>query len=157
MLGSICLSLYSIYTKKALPLVQNEVWLLSYYNNVYSSVLFLPLIVGAGELPTIVAYKHLAELWFWAALSAGGICGLAIGFVTALQIKVTSPLTHNISGTAKACAQTVLATQLFNEAKSTLWWTSNLVVLLGSALYTRVKQLEMQQQHRQLTVMSQKI
>jgi GDP-fucose transporter C1 len=39
----------------------------------------------------------------------------AIGYVTGLQIKVTSPLTHNISGTAKAAAQTVLATQWFQE------------------------------------------
>ena len=35
--------------------------------------------------------------------------------MTGLQIKVTSPLTHNISGTAKAAAQTVLATQWFQE------------------------------------------
>ena len=75
--------------------------------------------------------------------------------MTGLQIKVTSPLTHNISGasttfveiksnalfstsgTAKAAAQTVLATQWFNETKSALWWTSNLVVLGGSMAYTR--------------------
>jgi len=56
---------------------------------------------------------------------------------------VTSPLTHNISGTAKAAAQTVLATYINVEMKSFLWWTSNLVVLLGSAAYARVKQLEM--------------
>ena len=35
--------------------------------------------------------------------------GFAIGYVTALQIQVTSPLGHNISGTAKAAAQTILA------------------------------------------------
>ena len=38
--------------------------------------------------------------------------------MTGLQIKVTSPLTHNISGTAKAAAQTVLATQWFNEVSN---------------------------------------
>lgn len=157
MLGSISLSLYSIYTKTTLPAVQNEVWLLSYYNNVYSSVLFLPLIVGAGDLRAVLQYEHLAAMWFWAALTVGGLCGLAIGFVTALQIKVTSPLTHNISGTAKACAQTVLATQWFNESKSALWWASNGIVLAGSALYARVKQVEMLKSHRHDQVMSQKI
>lgn len=147
-LGSISLSLYSIYTKKTLPLVNGEVWLLSYYNNVYSSLLFLPLIVGSGELHAIVQYEHLMRPWFWAVMGVGGVCGLAIGFVTALQIKVTSPLTHNISGTAKACAQTVLATQWFDEHKSGLWWTSNGIVLLGSACYARLKQCEMEQAHR---------
>ena len=43
------------------------------------------------------------------------ICRFAIGYVSGLQIKVTSPLTHNISGTAKAAGQTVLATHLYNE------------------------------------------
>ena len=63
--------------------------------------------------------------------------------MTGLQIKVTSPLTHNISGTAKAAAQTVLATQWFSETKSYLWWFSNMVVLAGSLAYARVRQLEM--------------
>ena len=43
----------------------------------------------------------------------------AIGYVTGLQIKVTSPLSHNISGTAKAAGQTVLATHLYNEVRQT--------------------------------------
>lgn len=148
-LGSLTLSLYSIYTKKSLPYVNDEIWLLSYYNNVYSSFLFLPLIIIAGEIPVIYNYQHLFELWFWMVMTVGGICGFAIGFVTALQIKVTSPITHNISGTAKACAQTVIATQWFNDTKSILWWTSNAIVLIGSALYARVKQIEIEIKHRQ--------
>jgi hypothetical protein len=88
------------------------------------------------------------------------ICRFAIGYVTGLQIKVTSPLTHNISGTAKAAGQTVLATHLYNEVrhnesvrsihlyaliktKPTLWWFSNFMVLGGSVAYARVRTLEM--------------
>lgn len=105
-----------------------------------------------GEIGRIIQYNSLFEAWFWLALTIGGICGFSIGFVTALQIKVTSPLTHNISGTAKACAQTIIATNWYHENRSTLWWLSNFVVLFGSSLYARVKQLEMdkkfnQQQH----------
>lgn len=148
-LGSLSLSLYSIYTKRTLQHVNQEVWLLSYYNNVYSAVIFIPLMLINGELSVVLNYKNLGEPWFWGVMTVGGFCGFAIGYVTALQIKVTSPLTHNISGTAKACAQTVIATSWYNEAKSLLWWTSNVVVLVGSALYTRVKQLEMDQRHRE--------
>lgn len=147
-IGSLSLSMYSIYTKKTLPYVNGEVWLLSYYNNIYSCFLFLPLIIINGELSAVVNYKFIAELWFWGAMVIGGICGFLIGYVTTLQIKVTSPLTHNISGTAKACAQTVLATSWYSEVKSFLWWTSNVVVLLGSFSYARVKQVEMAQRHR---------
>lgn len=142
-LGSLSLSLFSIFTKKVLPAVNQEIWLLSYYNNVYSCFLFIPLIVFTGEVSEVVNYINLWQGWFWSAMIVGGICGFAIGYVTALQIKVTSPLTHNISGTAKACAQTVIATFWFDELKTTLWWISNIVVLVGSALYTRIKQVEM--------------
>lgn len=103
----------------------------------------------SGEFKTVATYPHLFELSFWGFLTLGGICGFAIGYVTGLQIKVTSPLTHNISGTAKACAQTILATQLFNELKSLLWWLSNFVVLFGSGAYARVKQLEIEKHHKE--------
>lgn len=148
-IGSLSLSMYSIYTKKTLPYVNGEVWLLSYYNNIYSIFLFIPLIIINGEVPTILSYDYIAETWFWMTMIVGGICGFLIGYATSLQIKVTSPLTHNISGTAKACAQTVLATSWFNEIKSFLWWFSNIVVLLGSFAYARVKQVEIAKRHRQ--------
>lgn len=147
-LGSLALSMYSIYTKRVLPYVNQHIWLLSYYNNVYSCLLFVPLIVINKEIPVILNYEKLADLRFWLFMTVGGLCGFAIGFVTALQIQVTSPLTHNISGTAKACVQTVLATYWFNEMKSVLWWLSNWVVLGGSAAYARVKQKEMEHQQK---------
>ena len=62
-------------------------------------------------------------------------------FLCFLLFQVTSPLTHNISGTAKAAAQTVIATQWNAEVKSFEWWISNAVVLIGSSAYARVKQL----------------
>ena len=58
---------------------------------------------------------------------------------------MTSPLTHSVSGTAKAAAQTVLATHWESESKSVMWWVSNAMVLCGSMAYTRVKQVEMEQ------------
>nr|XP_013190142.1 unnamed protein product [Amyelois transitella] len=143
-IGSLMLSLYSIFTKKVLPHVNQEVWLLSYYNNAYSIILFLPLMVINGEINVLLCYENFNNAYFWGQMLVGGICGFAIGYVTSLQIKVTSPLTHNISGTAKACAQTVMATQWYNETKNTLWWTSNIIILGSSALYARFKQVEME-------------
>lgn len=123
--------------------------LLNYYVNAYATILFIPLMLCNDEFSRVAKYEHLTELWFWSALSVGGICGFSIGFVTALQIKVTSPLTHNISGTAKACAQTIIATQWNHEIRSYMWWLSNFIVLLGSSLYARVKQLEMDKKFSQ--------
>lgn len=57
--------------------------------------------------------------------------------------QVTSPLTHNISGTAKACAQTVIATVYYQEIKDIIWWFSNATVLVGSLAYTHVQMMDM--------------
>jgi len=142
-LASLSVSLYAIYIKRVLPAVDDNVWLLTFYNNVNAMILFVPLIVVFGELPEIISYSELFTIKFFLLMTAGGIFGFAIGYVTGLQVKVTSPLTHNISGTAKAAAQTVLATQWWGEIKTTWWWISNIIVLAGSALYTKVKQMEM--------------
>ncbi|XP_035213020.1 GDP-fucose transporter 1-like isoform X2 [Stegodyphus dumicola] len=142
-LASFFVSLYSIYMKKILPVVEGSIWRLTYYNNINAIALFLPLMLLFGEVKTVFDFKLLGDINFWTLMIIGGTFGFAIGYVTGLQIKVTSPLTHNISGTAKACAQTVAAVAWFQEEKSMLWWISNTVVLLGSAAYTRVRQLEM--------------
>ncbi|EFN60768.1 Probable GDP-fucose transporter [Camponotus floridanus] len=147
-LGSLSLSLYSIRLKQTLPAVNNDIWLLSYYNNVYSIIIFIPLMIISGEPTIVYNYEKLGYPLFWGAMTIGGVFGFAIGYFTALQIKVTSPLTHNVSGTAKACAQTVLATYWFNEEKSFLWWISNIIVLTASAFYARIRQLDLSKEYK---------
>lgn len=124
------------------------IWLTGYYNNINACLLFLPLMLLYGELPILISYDGYGNVRFWVMMVAGGVFGFSIGYVTGMQIQVTSPLTHNISGTAKACAQTVLATNWYGEIKPFLWWVSNWVVLFGSAAYTRVRQIEMDKNHK---------
>ncbi len=146
--ASCCVALNAIYTRKVLPSVDNNVWRLLLYNNFNATFLFLPLILIFGEVKEVFFFPKLLDVVFWCVMCLSGLFGFAIGYVTGLQIQVTSPLTHNISGTAKAAAQTVMATTYFREVKSALWWLSNLVVLLGSAAYTQVKRQEMKVTHR---------
>jgi len=142
--SSLFVAANAIYTKKVLPVVEENIWQLSLYNNVNASFLFLPLILMAGETQNVISSEEIFSGWFWFTMFAGGVFGFAIGYVTGLQIQVTSPLTHSVSGTAKAAAQTVLATQLASESHSMMWWLSNALVLIGSMGYTRSKQLEME-------------
>ncbi|KAF0305930.1 GDP-fucose transporter 1 [Amphibalanus amphitrite] len=147
-LASLFVSLFAIYTKKVLPVVDGSVWLLTYYNNINACLLFTPLVLITGEWSQLMAFQGLADPKFWTLMTVAGVFGFSIGYVTGLQIQVTSPLTHNISGTAKACVQTVLGSWWFSEYRTVLWWTSNFIVLGGSAAYTRVKQIEMEAKHR---------
>ena len=72
-----------------------------------------------------------------------GFLGFLMSYLTGLQIHVTTPLSHNVSGCAKSCVQTLLSVFYFNEAKESIWWFGNIIVLTGSALYTHVKSCEM--------------
>ena len=142
-LASLCVALYAIFTKRVLPNVDNNIWRLQYYNNLNALLLLLPLIVITGEVSVLRAFPYWTSPYFWALIITAGLFGIAIGYVTALQIQVTSPLTHNVSGTAKACAQTILACVVYSEAKPFWWWVSNAMVLGGSSAYTYVRMLEM--------------
>ncbi|VEL22522.1 unnamed protein product [Protopolystoma xenopodis] len=72
----------------------------------------------------------------------GGFFGFAIGYLATLQIQVTSPLTHNISGTAKAAFQTILAVFVYHETKPLIWWASNGIILGVSVIYAALRQAE---------------
>ncbi|KAL4230272.1 hypothetical protein ACF0H5_010658 [Mactra antiquata] len=147
--ASASVALNAIYTKKVLPMVDNNIWRLALYNNVNASLLFIPLMIVFGDVTEVYGFPLLTSVHFWFLMTMSGVFGFAIGTITGLQIQVTSPLTHNISGTAKAAAQTVIACTYFGQVKSSLWWLSNLTVLGGSAAYTEVKRREMKKQHNE--------
>ncbi|KAG5871878.1 hypothetical protein JTB14_016907 [Gonioctena quinquepunctata] len=88
-LGSLSLSLYSIFTKKVLPKVNGEIWAISYANNVYATIILLPMMALNGELSELYNYSKLSETHFWFIISIGGVCGFTIGFFTTMQIKVS--------------------------------------------------------------------
>jgi GDP-fucose transporter C1 len=79
----------------------------------------------------------IAKYWF--AMTVAGFLGFAIGIVTVMQITITSPLTHNISGTAKACVQTVLALMIFDNETTVNAMLGVLMTVLGSAFYAYVR------------------
>lgn len=138
-LASLSVALNAIYTRKVLSSVGDCLWRLTMYNNLNALVLFLPLMLFNGEFGAVFYFDNLFDTTFWILMTFGGIFGFMMGYVTGWQIQATSPLTHNISGTAKAAAQTVMAVVWYSELKTLLWWTSNFVVLFGSAMYTYVQ------------------
>lgn len=141
--SSLFVSLNSIFTKKALPMVDNDHWKLTFYNNVNASVLFLPLIayLEAGVLYNALDKQMVSGL-FWSAMMVAGVFGFSIGIVTVMQIKATSPLSHNISGTAKAAFQSMMAFYIWKNPATFMGVAGLFVVLGGSLLYTVVKMRE---------------
>jgi GDP-fucose transporter C1 len=68
--------------------VENSVLTLNLYNNVNAMFLFVPVMFLVKELPENIFVGQMLEIEFWVLMIVGGFCGVAIGFVTALQIQV---------------------------------------------------------------------
>ena len=147
--SSCFVSLNSIYTKKVISVVDGNKWTLSLYNNVNAVLLFPFLILVFGELEIIV--EHVGMLYsskFWGLMTVGGVAGFAIGIASIMQIQVTSPLTHNISGTAKAALQAVLAFYIWQNPATVRGCLGIAVVLGGSLLYAYIRNREMKARDR---------
>merc|ERR1712194_229409 len=85
---------------------------------------------------------QLVSPTFWSVMSVAGFFGFSIGIVTVLQIKATSPLSHNISGTAKAAVQSLMAFYLWGNGWTVVGVAGIVTVLGGSLLYTIVRMRE---------------
>ena len=176
-LSSLFCALNGVYIKKSLTFVEGNLFKLNFWLNVYSMILLTPLIFLNGEHETLVQFNTVYRPSFWLWLAMAGLLGLLVGFVTSLQIELTSPLTHNISGIGKSCVQTVLGNWSFTlfielfrtffkivngkitlfyqgvivymEVRSFVWWLSNVLVLVGAAYYSYERNKEMRNKHRQ--------
>lgn len=84
-------------------------------------------------------FDKLFSLFFWAAMGLSGVMGFAIGLVTVMQVKATSPLTHNISGTAKASVQSLMAFYIWGNEATVGGIAGIFMVIFGSGLYTWVQ------------------
>lgn len=136
LLGSLCVAVYSMHVKRILPVVDNNSWRLLTYNNINASLLF-PLLISLE--PTSIKLIFQSDQWsnvnMWLIVVCSGAFGFLINIASFAQIRATSALTHNVSGTAKAGVQTALAYCMAGNV-----WTSRgliglCLVLIGSCLY----------------------
>lgn len=140
--SSLFVALYGIYVKRALILLNNDSDLLLVYNTILSIFFLVPLIVVSGEVQAMLASPVLRSLSTWIELTIAGVFGLLINIATYLQIQHTSALTHNISGTVKACAQTVLGIIIYQNEVSAMAILGIVLVIGGSAAYTYIRKKE---------------
>lgn len=69
--------------------MNGEIWSISYANNVYASIILIPVMFLNGELGVLMKYAGFFEVNIWFVILIGGICGFMIGFFTTMQIKVS--------------------------------------------------------------------
>ena len=86
-LASVCVALYAIFTKKILPMVGNNIWRLQFYNNLIA-VMLLSVAVLFWERHLLSEFQFWFSPYFWFLMLMVSIFGIAIGYVTSLQIQV---------------------------------------------------------------------
>lgn len=133
--SSVFVSLNAIFVKRMLPQVGGDNNALQFYNNLNATFLFFPLI-AIFELDVLAQnLDKLMSPFFWTCMTVTGLFGYAIGVVTMMQIQATSPLTHNISGTAKAAVQSIMAFYIWGNQATFKGISGIFLVLFGSFLY----------------------
>ena len=143
LMSSIVGPLSQIQLKRTLPLVDNNLWLLTFYNNLNGLFIYPILSILFGEFRHIMEFQQLTNPYFWLLMTLSGAIGVSLSFAISLQISYTTPLTANISGVAKNCIQTVLAVLIYTQSKTGTWWLGNAAVLGGSGAYTFFRMNEM--------------
>jgi len=141
--SSAFVSLNGIYVKKAMVLVNNDQWVLMGYSNINSILFMIPLLIISGEFASLPSNPLFYDSTLWTNMTISGVLGFLINIAVYLQIKYTSPLTNNISGTLKACLQTLLAFMIFQNPISVMNGLGIILVILGSFWYSQVRYNEM--------------
>lgn len=151
-------ALHSVVIKKSLDVVKGSAMDLSWYTNLLSTGVLVPLILVMGESPAIMkllfqpeesAVGSGAELgtlgtFLWGSLITGAL-GFLMSLASLLSIKVTSPITHMVSSAVRGVAGAVLGVLIFEDVLSPGRTSSIAIILGGSIYYTWIKHVESQQ------------
>jgi len=141
-LSSMFVSLYGIYVKDVLTVVENNHWRLLIYNTFLAIVFLLPVCIIAGEVETFRNMEEIPAFTMFMVFVTG-LFGYAINIALFMQIRYTSALTNSISGTAKACVQTLLGVLIFRNQISFMNGVGIFLVIAGSAWYSSIRYNEM--------------
>jgi len=141
--SSAFVALYGIYAKKVSPFVDNDQWRLLIYNTIISIFLMIPIVFIGGEVNGLLASDLFYQRTTWINMSITGVFGFVLNIAVFLQIKFTSPLTNNISGTLKACVQTLLAMLFYRNPISAMNGIGIFLVIAGSFWYSNIRYMEM--------------
>ncbi|GLB39758.1 putative triose-phosphate Transporter family protein [Lyophyllum shimeji] len=153
--SSVITATHSVVIKQSLSVVDGSALLLSWYTNLWSAIILLPLCVLFGEGAGIMALfggdtaankdgsMSALSTFLWGSMITG-ILGFLMSIASLLSIKVTSPITHMVSSAVRGVAASLLGVWLFHDVITTGRASSIATILLGSFYYTWVKHQESQ-------------
>ncbi|CEL58969.1 GDP-fucose transporter 1 OS=Mus musculus GN=Slc35c1 PE=2 SV=1 [Rhizoctonia solani AG-1 IB] len=148
-LSSMSTALQAVVIKRALDVVDGSAIDLAWYTNLLSAIGTIPVMLLAGELPSVLDLlfgtttpTNAAPGTFLWGTAVTGLFGFLICIATLFSIKVTSPITHMISSAVRGVIQTFFSVWIFHDVISLGRGTSISLILVGSIFYTWVKHVE---------------
>jgi len=146
--ASAFVALNGIYVKKGLKMLNNDEWLLLFYNTILSIILLGP-IAFFFEFNQVRKLDFLFDTYFIFVMSVTALLGWLINIAIYLQIKFTSPLTNSVSGTVKACVQTLIAVFFFEPTTTAIKLFGIFLCIFGSFLYSHYKKQENEKKRKE--------
>ncbi|EEB98488.1 hypothetical protein MPER_01990 [Moniliophthora perniciosa FA553] len=111
---------HSVVIKQSLNVVNGSPLLLSWYTNLLSAIVLIPVIILAGETKEVLKLLFGADellrtagemsafrTFVWGSAITGAL-GFMMSIASLLSIKVTSPITHMISSAVRGVAASLL-------------------------------------------------
>lgn len=139
LLASLSAAVCGIYHKRVGSATNIDSLKQAYYRSINGCLLLSPLVYSTGQGGQVLESNELTSVKFWVFLTVSGALSLAVSWVSILQIRLTSPLTHHISINGRSVAQTIIAILYYKEQKTMWWWCGNLSVVAGVLLYAWLK------------------
>lgn len=134
-LASLFAALCGVFFKRIQKLKQLPPLQISFNNSVISFVAMSPLVCSTGQLQAFGDSPAMSSSKVWTLIVLSGTVSFLMGWISALQISTTTPMTHNISINAKSVVQTVIAILWLGESRSWTWWLGNVLVMSGIGIY----------------------
>ncbi|KAJ7661234.1 hypothetical protein B0H17DRAFT_1337218 [Mycena rosella] len=141
-LSSFVLAVHAVLKKTALSDVGHSVLALSYFGNLFSTMVLLPCLILHGELGMLRKRIYdVNEDWTTFILGSlvTGVFGFLLGMAGSLSIKVTSPVTHMFSSAARGVVQTMLGISIFGDVMTTPRAYSVTIITCGTIFYSWVQ------------------
>ncbi|KAF7459231.1 Triose-phosphate Transporter family protein [Cryptosporidium felis] len=151
--SSFCQVFYNVFMKKCMNHFDGDAVQLMKYNQFISTLLLIPCIFLAQELNLVLnsAVFDINQSEFfriWVLLIVCGLLSMLLNYFTFLVVGYTSPVTFNVLGMFKSCAQTAGGFIIFHDHASVHSVTGICLTLAGSVWYGFAKSLNCKSKNR---------
>ncbi|KAH7647560.1 hypothetical protein FG379_000643 [Cryptosporidium bovis] len=155
--SSFCQVFYNVFMKKCMNYFNGDAIELMKYNQCISTILLIPCIFLAKETDLVfnspIFDINQAEFFrLWVLLFICGLISMLLNYFTFLVVGYTSPVTFNVLGMFKSCAQTAGGFIIFHDHATPNSITGICLTLTGSIWYGFAKSVNCKPKDREAAI-----